>query len=87
MGVQVSNNKSSPPPPVEARRAVKDLLLRSPAFAKLPPATQQQIAQHTAEIAGYLAQPEGIPGNRLPTAAALADPNPNQLHQNYQDNL
>ena len=86
MGTQVANRKYSPPP-VEARRAVKDLLLRSAAFSKLPPETQQRIAQDTAEIAGYLAQPEGIPGNQLPTAAALDDPNPNQIHQNYQENL
>jgi hypothetical protein len=87
MGVQTAKKKPSAAPPVEARRAVKDLLLRSAAFSKLPPATQQQIAQDTAEIAGYLAQPEGIPGNTLPTAAALADADPNQLHKNYQENL
>ena len=62
---------SSPPPPVEARQAVKELLLRSEAFSKLPAETQQRIAQDTAEIAGYLVRPEGIPGNKLPTAAAL----------------
>jgi cytoskeletal protein RodZ len=87
MGLPIAIRKPSPPPPVEARRAVKDLLLRSSAFSKLSPETQQQIAQDTAEIAGYLAQPEGIPGNQLPTAAALADPDPNQIHQNYQENL
>lgn len=87
MAVQTANRKSSPPPPVEARQAVKELLLQSAAFSKLPPETQQQIARDTAEIAGYLAQPEGIPGNRLPTAAALADADPNQLHKNYQENL
>src|SRR5215813_13963985 len=78
---------SPPPPPVEARQAVKNLLLRSPAFSKLPARTQQQIAQDTAEIAGYLARPEGIPANQLPTAAALADPDPNQTHRSYQENL
>ncbi len=77
----------STPPPVEARQAVKNLLLRSPAFSKLPAKTQQQIAQDTAEIAGYLAKPEGIPANQLPTAAALADADPNQTHKSYQDNL
>lgn len=87
MDVQTANKKPSPAPPVEARQAVKALLLRSAAFSKLPPDTQQQIAQDTAAIAGYLASPEGIPGNTLPTAAALADADPNQLHQNYQDNL
>jgi hypothetical protein len=79
--------KPSPPPPLEARQAVKNLLLRSDAFSRLPAETQQKIAQDTAEIAGYLAQPEGIPGNKLPSAAALADPDPNQTHANYQENL
>lgn len=66
---------SAPPQPnPEVRHAVKDLLMRSPAFARLPPATQQQIAHDTTAIADYLAAPEGIPGNKLPTAAALEDP-------------
>jgi hypothetical protein len=85
MGAQVVKGK--PSPPVEARQAVKNLLLRSSAFAKLPAETQQKIAQDTVEIAGYLAQPEGIPGNTLPSAATLADANPNQTHQSYQENL
>jgi hypothetical protein len=75
------------PPPKEVRTAVRDLLMGSPAFAKLPQSTQQQIAKDTAEIAGYLAQPEGIPGNKLPSAAALADADPNQTHKNFQENL
>lgn len=87
MSTQAVKMKPTPPPAVEARQAVKNLLLSSQAFAKLPAKTQQQIAQDTAEIAGYLAQPEGIPANQLPTAAALADPNPNQTHENYQQNL
>jgi hypothetical protein len=87
MGVQTVKKVPSPTPPVEARQAVKDLLLRSAAFSKLPAETQQQIAKDTAEIAGYLAQPEGIPGNTLPTAGALADDDPNRLHKSYQENL
>jgi hypothetical protein len=87
MSPQAVRLKPSPPPPVEARQAVKNLLLRSQAFSKLPAKTQQQIAQDTAEIAGYLAKPEGIPANQLPTAAALADADPNQTHANYQENL
>jgi hypothetical protein len=87
MIAQAVREKPSSPPPLEARQAVKNLLLRSPAFSKLPAETQQKIAQDTVEIAGYLAQPEGIPGNKLPSAAALADPNPNQTHDNYQQNL
>jgi hypothetical protein len=74
-------------PPKEVRTAVRDLLTSSPAFAKLPQATQQQIAKDTAEVAGYLAQPEGIPGNKLPSSTALADADPNQTHANYQQNL
>jgi hypothetical protein len=85
MIAQAVREKPLPAPPVEARQAVKDLLLRSSAFSKLPAATQQKIAQDTAEIAGYLAQPEGIPGNKLPSAAALADAN--QTHANYKENL
>jgi hypothetical protein len=87
MATQTVRTKPSPPPPLEARQAVKNLLLRSDAFSRLPAETQQKIAQDTAEIAGYLAQPEGIPGNKLPSAAALADPDPNQTHANYQENL
>src|SRR5260370_35127511 len=87
MTAKAVREKPLPPPPVEARQAVKNLLLRSPAFSKLPAATQQKIAQDTAEIAGYLAQPEGIPGNKLPSAATLADGDPNQTHANYQENL
>jgi len=86
MATQTVRVKPSPPP-LEARQAVKNLLLRSQAFSKLPAETQQKIAQDTAEIAGYLTQPEGIPGNKLPSAAALADPDPNQTHANYQENL
>jgi hypothetical protein len=86
MATQTVRAKPSPPP-LEARQAVKNLLLRSDAFSRLPAETQQKIAQDTAEIAGYLAQPEGIPGNKLPSAAALADPDPNQTHANYQENL
>jgi hypothetical protein len=72
---------------MEARQAVKNLLMRSSAFAKLPARTQQKIAQDTAEIAGYLVKPEGFDGSKLPTASALADADPNQTHANYQENL
>jgi hypothetical protein len=84
---QVVKMKPTPQPPVEARQAVKSLLTRSAAFSKLPVETQQKIAQDTVEIAGYLAQPEGIPANKLPSAAALADADPNQTHENFQQNL
>lgn len=68
------NTTASPLPDPNVRLAVKDLLTRSPAFARLPAATQQQIAHDTTQIANYLAAPEGIPGNKLPTAGALEDP-------------
>jgi hypothetical protein len=87
MGIQAVKVKPSPPPPVEARQAVKSLLQRSTAFSQLPSEKQQKIARDTAEIAGYLAQPEGIPANTLPSAATLADADPNQTHANYQENL
>ena len=86
MNAQSVKDKPAPPPK-EVRTAVRELLTGSPAFAKLPQATQQQIAKDTADVAGYLAKPEGIPGNKLPSAAALADGDPNQTHANYQENL
>src|SRR5262249_11332390 len=82
-----SEKEKLAPPPREVRTAVRDLLTSSKAFANLPQAKQQQIAKDTAEIAGYLARPEGIEGHKLPTAAALADADPNQTHKNFQENL
>jgi hypothetical protein len=81
------------PPAAEVRTAVRDLLTRSAAFSKLPPATQHQIAKDTAEIAGYLARPEGLPAETLPTAAALTGLGPtagalvdqSQTGTSYQD--
>lgn len=55
-----------------ARKGVRDMLLRSKAFCALPQEQQREIARHTVEIANYLAAPEGIPGNELPTASAVA---------------
>jgi hypothetical protein len=83
MTLQTANEKSAPPIP-EARNAVRNLLLRSPAFLQLPQQKQQQIAKDMAEIAGYLAKPEGIPANHLPSAAALTE---SDTHRAYQDNL
>ena len=72
---------AAPTPRPEVRAAVRSLLTQSPAFAKLPQATQQQIARDTALIADYLAAPENIPGNTIAgglgttaPARALADP-------------
>ncbi|MGA1797154.1 hypothetical protein VH567_00065 [Sphingomonas sp. 4RDLI-65] len=67
------------PPRPEVRDAVRDLLMKSPAFAALPPARQLQVAKDTTLIANYLAAPEDIEGNRLAgglgmPATALATP-------------
>src|SRR5215471_1952220 len=93
MIAQAAKEKAAPPPPNEVRTAVRDLLTKSPAFARLPQATQLQIARDTAEIAGYLARPEGISGETLPTAPALAgvprtralDVDASQRGTSYQD--
>ena len=60
----------SAPPPTrtprpEVRDAVRDLLMRSQAFAALPPDRQRQVAQDTAKIANYLVAPDNIEGNRI----------------------
>ena len=71
------------PPNSDVRRNVKELLLSSRSFAKLPPATQQQIAHDMTRVADYMAVPEGIPGNKLATAPALAEAqadNPSSSH-------
>jgi len=54
------------------RRKVRELLEQSPAFAALPHDKQREIAHQTVQVCSYLAAPEGIPGNQLPTAQALA---------------
>jgi hypothetical protein len=56
------------------RQKVKELLEASPAFQALPADRRRAIAQQTVEVASYLAQPDGIPGHLLPTAAAAGDP-------------
>lgn len=57
------------------RQNVRDLLLQSQAFQSLPPDQQLEIANHTVQIASYLAEPEGIRANQLPAAqAASTDP-------------
>src|SRR5262245_48613601 len=69
-----------PTPRSEVRDAVRNLLTRSEAFAALPPERQKQVARDTALIANYLAQPEGIEGQRLagglgvPSARAMDAP-------------
>lgn len=91
----LQNELRSGQPAAEVRHAVKDLLLQSPAFAKLPAATQLQIAHDTTKIADYLATPEGIRGNTLlkpPVATAQAgwfgpEADPNLAASRYQDDL
>lgn len=75
--IQPKPSAAPPKPRPEVRQAVKDLLIRSNAFADMPPAKQQEIARNTALIADYLASPEGIHddesngGVSTPTARAL----------------
>lgn len=92
----MSRANASPPEPVpapEVRNEVRSLLLSSPAFAKLAPATQQQIAHDMTRVAGYIASPEGIPGNKLPSAPVLAqagffpEADPEQSRSRYQEDL
>ncbi|HEY9229436.1 MAG TPA: hypothetical protein VIP11_22495 [Gemmatimonadaceae bacterium] len=56
------------------RMKVRELLEQSPAFKALPPEKQREIANQTVQVCSYLAVPDGIPGNKLPTAQALAGP-------------
>lgn len=58
------------------RQEVRDLMLKSEAFRALPPERQQEIAKHTVEIASYLAEPDGIRADQLPTAQAAAPDDP-----------
>jgi len=59
--------RSDTPVPDQAVRAkVRQLLMQSEGFRRLPSATQQQVAGDTVRIASYLAAPEGIPGNQIP---------------------
>jgi hypothetical protein len=59
-------------PSPEVRHAVRDLLLQSPAYTKLPAATQQSLAHDMTRVADYLAKPGGIPGNQLPSVRTFA---------------
>src|SRR5580704_6966522 len=69
MSSTISTARLAPSPPqprTEVRHAVKDLLLQSKSFTRLPAATQQQIAHDMTLIGDYLAAPEGVAGNELP---------------------
>jgi hypothetical protein len=54
----------------EVRRNVRSLLLSSAAFRALPKDQQTAIARDTVSLAAYMAEPEGIKGNKLPTATS-----------------
>jgi hypothetical protein len=56
------------------RQNVMELLTKSQAFLSLPPDKRKEIARQTVEVASYLAEPEGIRGNKLPTAAQAPKP-------------
>jgi hypothetical protein len=68
---QARSTSSPAVPHPEVRKAVKDLLTRSPAFSHLPSDAQQQVARNTALIADYLVAPEGINGNELPGGVGM----------------
>jgi hypothetical protein len=59
-------------PSPEVRAKVRDMLLRSEAFRKMPREQQMEIANNTVRVADYLARPEGIPGNKIAAMAAAA---------------
>ncbi len=52
------------------RANVRGLLLESEAFRKLPPDKQTQIARDMVAVSSYLAEPEGIKGNKVAAAGA-----------------
>ena len=75
------------PPRPEVRDAVRGLLTQSQAFAALPPDKQRQVARDTAQIADYLAAPEGIEGNRLAGGLGMGSPARGLVAEgSYKDN-
>lgn len=69
---------AEPQPAPEVRAAVADVLQKSPAFRAMNAQDQRAIAKATAQVAGYLAQPEGIDGRAVggvvPQGMAANDP-------------
>lgn len=57
------------------RRAVKDLLARSPAFLQLPADERQALAEDLIRVGAYLVAPEGLRANRLSSAVVLTPAN------------
>lgn len=78
-------------PAPEVRAAVAQMLTNSPAFNTLPASDRLEIAQNTNKVLDYLAQPEGIQGNRIPgglgmpTAASLAAADPSVKEASWKD--
>jgi hypothetical protein len=79
-------------PRPEVRQAVSDVLMKSKAFAAMPPEKQRAIAQNTARVSDYLAAPEGFEGHKLPgglgaspSSRAMADTTPVQEGGYQQD--
>jgi len=65
----MSASEPPPKPRPEVRAKVKSLLEQTPAFHRLPPAQQQQVARDTALVADALV---GAPGKGMATAGARA---------------
>src|SRR6478672_6745162 len=58
------------------RPLVREMLLNAPAFAKLSPDEQQQIAGKMVQVAAYMANPDGVltqSGAAAPLARAQAE--------------
>src|SRR3954452_8574667 len=51
------------------RTNVQDLLMDTPAFRELTPEQQRQIAHDTVDVCSYLAEPEGMRGDRVAAAS------------------
>ena len=47
------------------RSEVQKLLTKSEGFQKLDPKTRTEVAKATAQVADFLAKPDGIPGNTI----------------------
>ncbi len=65
--------QASPETLALVRESVRDILESAPAFRALSADRRRAIAQQTVEIASYLAEPDGIRGNRLARAQAGSD--------------
>lgn len=60
----------------EVRPAVRDLLVASPAFSRLPPGEQQRLAGEMVKVAAYLANPEGAATEELARVQSDDDAGP-----------